>query len=128
MSFNIIDVLFGRKKTGQKYYEEGLNLLTEEKYERAAALFQKSAAKECADGCYQLGICYRDGIGVSASLDEARAQFTKAAELGCEDAAEAMSAAWNPNMVIDPELSAMVARACRPRGFLDDVSDFFNNL
>jgi TPR repeat protein len=48
----------------------------------AAELFQKAAARGHADAEYNLGVCYRRGIGVAVDRDKARQLYREAAIKG----------------------------------------------
>ena len=74
----------------QLYYGERLKngFYAEPNPAEAVKWLRKAAKKNCAEACYQLGICYENGEGVNRDLNEAEGWFRKA----LEDAGSAYSA------------------------------------
>ena len=66
----------------QLYYGERLRngFGTEQNMPEAVKWLRKSAKRECAEACYQLGICYENGEGVKRDPDEAEMWYRKAQE------------------------------------------------
>ena len=54
----------------------------EEDEEKGFQWIHEAALQEDVDALYLTGLCYQEGMGVEADLDEARDWYERAAELG----------------------------------------------
>ena len=58
--------------------------------EGASALYAAACGRQHARACHQLGVLYRDGLGVQADDERARAFFEQACGLGSTEGCDAM--------------------------------------
>lgn len=61
-------------------------------YEEAVKWFRKSSEQDCEFGLYALGMCYEYGFGVDVDLNKAVKYYNKAANLGSQEAVDALNA------------------------------------
>lgn len=66
--------------------EEARQKLAEKDYAAAHAIYLALANQNDAKACYNLGLMYQDGDGVSKNMDEAVKWYTKSADLGYKEA------------------------------------------
>ncbi|MFQ6405501.1 tetratricopeptide repeat protein [Methylophilus sp. 'Pure River'] len=66
--------------------EEAKQKLSQKDYAGAHAIYLSLANQNDAKACYNLGLMYQDGDGVSKNMDEAVKWFTKSAELNYKEA------------------------------------------
>lgn len=66
--------------------EEAKQKLAEKDYAGAHAIYLSLANQNDAKACYNLGLMYQDGDGVTKSMDEAVKWYTKSADLGYKEA------------------------------------------
>ena len=62
--------------------EEARQKLAEKDYAAAHAIYLTLANQNDAKACYNLGLMYQDGDGVTKNMDEAVKWYTKSADLG----------------------------------------------
>ncbi len=66
--------------------EEARQKLAEKDYAAAHAIYLALANQNDAKACYNLGLMYQDGDGVTKNMDEALKWYTKSADLGYKEA------------------------------------------
>lgn len=66
--------------------EEAKQKLAEKDYAGAHAIYLSLANQNDAKACYNLGLMYQNGDGVTQSMDEAVKWYTKSADLGYKEA------------------------------------------
>ena len=66
--------------------EEAKQKLAEKDFAAAHAIYLSLANQNDAKACYNLGLMYQDGDGVTKNLDEAVKWYSKSAELGYKEA------------------------------------------
>jgi uncharacterized protein len=66
--------------------EEARQKLAEKDYAAAHAIYLSLANQNDAKACYNLGLMYQDGDGVTKNMDEAVKWYTKSADLGYKEA------------------------------------------
>ncbi|PPD12595.1 tetratricopeptide repeat protein [Methylophilus sp.] len=66
--------------------EEARQKLAEKDYAAAHAIYLALANQNDAKACYNLGLMYQDGDGVTKNMDEAVKWYTKSADLGYKEA------------------------------------------
>ena len=71
---------------GTDYFNKGFMANLHNDYAKAAKLYRKACDMGNADGCYNLGVFYRDGQqGVKQSYVKAAELFRKSCDLGRDD-------------------------------------------
>ena len=82
----ILCALFTTSLVQANTLEEARQKLAEKDFAAAHAIYLSLANQNDAKACYNLGLMYQDGDGVTKSLDEAVKWYTKSAELGYKEA------------------------------------------
>ena len=80
-------------------------------YEEAAALFKRGVELSSRGSMYMLGLCYRNGYGITLNTDSARYWLVKAAELGSPLAKEELQEA-------EPENAMALQHAKAPSAYV----------
>ena len=70
-----------------KLYFEGIGMQGGAQKQLAVKCFRRAALEGSVEGCYELGLCYRDGHGVQIDDYEAHAWIKRAADQGHPEAA-----------------------------------------
>lgn len=82
----ILCALFTASLAHANTLEEARQKLAEKDFAAAHAIYLSLANQNDAKACYNLGLMYQDGDGVTKSLDEAVKWYTKSADLGYKEA------------------------------------------
>jgi TPR repeat protein len=82
----LLFALFTAGLTQANMLEEAKQKLAEKDYAAAHAIYLSLANQNDAKACYNLGLMYQDGDGVTKSMDEAVKWYTKSADLGYKEA------------------------------------------
>jgi len=67
---------------GAYYFNKGLDALNSGNYTQASELFKKSCDMGDTKGCYNLGVAYEHGQGVSQDYTQASELFKKSCDMG----------------------------------------------
>lgn len=82
----LLFALFTASLTQANTLEEAKQKLLQKDYAAAHAIYLSLANQNDAKACYNLGLMYQDGDGVTKNMDEAVKWYTKSADLGYKEA------------------------------------------
>ena len=82
----LLFALFTAGLTQANTLEEAKQKLLQKDYAAAHAIYLLLANQNDAKACYNLGLMYQDGDGVTKNMDEAVKWYTKSADLGYKEA------------------------------------------
>ncbi|SDK69284.1 hypothetical protein SAMN05192566_2078 [Methylophilus rhizosphaerae] len=82
----VLFVLLTASLTQAHTLEEAKQKLSQKDYAGAHAIYLSLANQNDAKACYNLGLMYHDGDGVTQNMDEAVKWYTKSADLGYREA------------------------------------------
>lgn len=108
-------------------YYKGYTGVVEEDYEKSIEWYSKAADQGYAKAQYELGMCYKEGWGVSPDLDKAFILFKKSADQGYGFAQGELSSFYEYGIKVDVDIKEHLkwARRCASNhGFDVDVNDF----
>jgi tetratricopeptide (TPR) repeat protein len=128
---------FGLAQKHQKFLEEGMRLMNEEKYEPALAEFKKAIAAnpKFAESYYQRGRCYmnlgkftdaRTDLGLAIDLDSKKAAYYNLRGIACENLNDTVNALKDYSTAVlvnntDPAAFANLSRISAAQGKQQDA-------
>ena len=91
--------------TPEELYQFGKQAMEQKSHASAVSYFRRAAEQDYAPALYELGICYRDGIGITQNSREADAMFQKAAISGYAPAQNILANTYYWNKKYDEAFS-----------------------